>query len=277
MTSGKNSSAWPTVLGVALLLLVGVCMGAGDDDPGSSGASDPVAVAGAAADTTPYVAEVPEEPGVAVAVLLDNSGSMDATAPGDVRPKYLVARQALEQVLLATRERVRARPDVPVKVGIYTFASEVHAVLPIAPYDSAAVERALAAMPPTGGGTAIGDAMDRARADLYRAGAFRKYVLVITDGESNEGAPPEQVAAEIARRSEGAVRMYYVAFDVDPEKFAFIREAGGDVLSAAGGAQLRTALAELYESRILAEAADPGDALPRPARMDTAETERQRP
>ena len=59
--------------------------------------------------------------------------------------------------------------------------------------------------------------------------------------------------------------MYFVAFDVDPAKFAFVVEAGGEVLPAAGGDQLREALAEIYRTKILAEAADYGDgfALPR--------------
>ena len=257
------------------LVLAGICFAAIEEwEPpaGSSGAAtlEP-------ADTTPYVSEVAEGPGIAVAVLLDNSGSMAENAPGDNRPKYLMARAALRQVLGATRAHLRGDSALPVQVGIYHFASDVRRVLPIAPYDSAAVERALTLIPPPGEGTAIGDAMATARADLYRAGMFRKYLLVITDGESNEGAPPEQVAAEIARRSERGVGIYYVAFDVDPAAFAFVREAGGEVLPATGGAQLTTALTQLYEERILAESADYGDAFPQPARSDTADTEKREP
>jgi von Willebrand factor type A domain-containing protein len=252
------------------------------DDSGTSGGgytSDTTVYAGP--DTLPYQPEGPETTGAAVAVLIDNSGSMDEAAPGEQRQKYIVARQAVEQVLRATRERLRADPSFPIKVGIYRFANDVETVLPVQPYDSAAVAAALASLPPPGGGTAIGDAMEHARRDLYRSGVFRKYLLVITDGESNEGRAPEDVAREIARRSEGGVRMYYVAFDVDPEKFAFIRGVGGDVLPAAGGEQLRASLTEVYEGKILAEAVDYGEGSPRTAAdsatRDTSSTESREP
>ena len=87
-------------------------------------------------------------------------------------------------------------------------------------------------MPRPGGGTAIGEALAEARPDLYRAGVFRKYLLVVTDGENTSGRPPESVAREIFRKSEGAVQVYFVAFDTSPEKFAFLKEVGGDVIGA---------------------------------------------
>ena len=63
--------------------------------------------------------------------------------------------------------------------------------VPIQPYDRAAIrERAGAACRGPGGGTAIGDAMREARPDLYRAGVFRKYLLVVTDGENTNGREP---------------------------------------------------------------------------------------
>ena len=81
------------------------------------------------------------------------------------------------------------------------------------PYDRAAVRAALAELPRPGGGTAIGEAMREARPALYRAGVFRKYLLVVTDGENTRGRDPERVAREIFAKSEGAVQIYFVAFD----------------------------------------------------------------
>ena len=43
----------------------------------------------------PYQAEVEESIGAAVAILVDTSGSMKEPAPGDSRPKYVVAQEAL--------------------------------------------------------------------------------------------------------------------------------------------------------------------------------------
>src|SRR5439155_715064 len=94
---------------------------------------------------------------------------------------------------------------------------------------------------------------------LYRAGVFRKYLLVVTDGDNTNGLPPDEVAREIFRKSEGAVQVYFVAFDTSPQKFAFLKEVGGDVIGAGTGAELRQALDGIYQGKILAEAPGAGD------------------
>ena len=199
--------------------------------------------------------------GAAVAIVIDNSGSMNEPAQGDSRPKYLVARDAVAEMLAATDSFVAKRPDFPIKVGLYRFASGVSRVVDIQPYDREALRAALVGMPPPNGGTAIGEALDAARRDLYGAGVIRKYILVITDGENTMGRSPEIVAREIARRSEGAVRMHFVAFDVDADKFSFVRDLHGEVLGAGNAVALRASLDTIYRGKILAEAMDAGERL----------------
>jgi Mg-chelatase subunit ChlD len=205
-------------------------------------------------DDVPYQAEIEESLGAAVAILIDTSGSMDEPAPGDGRPKYQVAREALETMLAATDRFVARRPDFPIKIGIYSFSSHARRLRPILPYDRDQLVQALAALPRPGGGTAIGEALAAARPDLYRAGVFRKYLLVVTDGENTSGRPPEQVVREIFAKSEGGVQTYFVAFDTNPQAFGFLKEAGGDVFGANTGDELRTALDGIYQGKILAEA-----------------------
>jgi Mg-chelatase subunit ChlD len=212
--------------------------------------------------SAPYQAEVEEGLGAAVAILVDTSGSMRDDAPGDPRPKHEVAREALEAMLDATDAFIAKRPDFPIKIGVYSFSSNVRKLRPIEPYNRAAVRAALAGLPRPGGGTAIGEAMREARPDLYRAGVFRKYLLVVTDGDNTSGRSPDQVAREIWRKSEGAVQVYFVAFDTSPEKFAFLKDVGGDVFAAGTGADLRKALHDVYEGKILAEAIDAGEKEP---------------
>src|SRR5262249_40158349 len=130
------------------------------------------------------------------------------------------------------------------------------------PCDRAAVRGALAEVPRPGGGTAIGEALATARPDLYRAGVFRKYLLVVTDGENTTGRSPDHVVSEIWQKSQGAVQVYFVAFDTSPEKFAFLKSAGGDVLGAGNGAELRRALDGVYQGKILAEAPAAGEKEP---------------
>src|SRR6266446_2916052 len=86
-----------------------------------------------------YQADVEEGLGAAVAILIDTSGSMRDDAPGDSRPKYVVAQEALEATLDATEAFVAKRPDFPVKIGIYSFSSGVRTLRPIAPYDRTAI------------------------------------------------------------------------------------------------------------------------------------------
>src|SRR5204863_3757314 len=211
-------------------------------DPGRADRSVDTPPPRAVDSTATYQAEVEEGLGAAVAILIDTSGSMRDDAPGDSRPKYVVAQEAIEATLDATEAFIAKRPDFPIKIGIYSFSSNVRLLLSIRPYDRAAVRGALAHLPRPGGGTAIGEALGEARPGLYRAGVFRKYLLVVTDGENTSGRPPERVAREIFRKSEGAVQVYFVAFDTSPQKFAFLKDAGGDVIGAGTGAELRRAL-----------------------------------
>ena len=53
---------------------------------------------------------------------------------------------------------------------------------------------------------------------------------------TRRGRGPDEVAREIFRKSEGAVQIYFVAFDTSPEKFAFLKDVGGDVIGAGTGA-----------------------------------------
>jgi|RhiMetdeSRZDD1v2_1073273.scaffolds.fasta_scaffold04603_12 hypothetical protein len=71
--------------------------------------------------------------------------------------------------------------------------------------------------------------------------AAPKHLLVVTDGDNTNGRPPDEVAREIFQKSEGAMQVYFVAFDTSPQKFAFLKDVGGDVIGAGTGAELRQA------------------------------------
>jgi hypothetical protein len=217
------------------------------------------ATSAGAPSTVKYVPSGDEGLGAAVAIMVDNSGSMREKAGDDTRPKYQVARQALEEMLATTDSFTARQRGFPVKVGLYYFSSAVHPLAPMAPYNAGALRTALESMPSPTGGTAIGDAMDAARDALYKSGIIRKYILVVTDGENTAGREPHDVAREIEARSEGAVRMYFVAFDVDAKKFSFLHQMHGEVLGADNAVALRASLDTIYRGRILAEALDAGE------------------
>jgi Mg-chelatase subunit ChlD len=208
-----------------------------------------------------YIPSGDEGLGASVAIVLDQSGSMRDNARGDSRPKYHVARDAILEMLATTDSFIARQPGFPIKVGLFAFAGDVSTLVPIAPYDREALRTALLSMPPPDGGTAIGEAMDAARDALYQSGTIRKYILVVTDGENTAGRSPQSVAREIARRSDGAVKMYFVAFDIDADKFDFVRGVRGEVLGASNGVALRASLDTIYRGKILAEAVDAGETL----------------
>lgn len=263
VTPSRQRAAVVASVTVASLVLAAACGGPADADA-DSGSAD---TSGVIVDK--YVPEVDEGLGASVAILIDNSGSMEEKAKGDTRRKYVVAREAIEAMLASTDSFVARQPDFPINVGLYRFATRVRPMVPVSRYNRAALLAALDSMPEPDGGTAIGDAMERAREDLYRAGTFRKYILVVTDGENTEGTSPRRVAREIARRSEGAVRMYFVAFDVDADRFEFVREVRGEVVGASNGDALRARLDEIYRGKILSEAVDAGETHPAAARSDS--------
>jgi hypothetical protein len=57
------------------------------------------------------------------------------------------------------------------------------------------------------------------------------------------------------------VQIYFVAFDTSPQKFAFLKDVGGDVLGAGSAGELRAALDGIYQGKILAEATAGGETL----------------
>jgi hypothetical protein len=86
--------------------------------------------------------------------------------------------------------------------------------------------------------------------------------LVVTDGENTAGRSPDQVAREIFQKSEQGVAIYFVAFDTSADRFAFLKQVRGDVIGAGNGVELKRALDEIYQGRILAEATTLGEREP---------------
>ena len=245
-------------LAAAATLLLAACTAKVDVSTSDSSRGGDPQVVRSMADSTKlvYKAEGDEGFGVALDVVLDNSGSMEDRAPGDDRPKYVVAREAIERMLDATDSAIAKRPDYPVKIAIHVFSNRVTTMLPMQPYNRDSVRAAIARVPEPDGGTAIGRAMAAARQELYRSGVFRKSMIVVTDGKNTNGPSPRRVAREIFERSEGGVAMYFVAFDVEADAFDFVREVKGETVAAANGPALAQALDDLYRGKVLAEAPD---------------------
>ena len=53
-----------------------------------------------------------------------------------------------------------------------------------------------------------------------------------------------------------------MAFDTSADRFAFLKQVQGDVIGAGSGVELRRALDDIYQGRILAEATTLGEREP---------------
>ena len=118
--------------------------------------------------------------------------------------------------------------------------------------------------------------MREARPDLYRAGVFRSYLLVVTDGENTSGSEPgRRRARDLTQERRRRADSTSSRSTRSPEKFAVLKEVGGDVIGAGTGAELHKALDGIYQGKILAEA-PAGEREREPAKQVISSTPMQR-
>jgi len=204
---------------------------------------------------------VPAREGLAAAIVIDVSGSMDETVTGEdgrEERKIEIARRAARDLVEQFARYADEHPDEPVLLGIYEFSErtgvpDARPIMPMAKADRARGASALKSMRAEGG-TPIGNAMIAAKRELDATGLTRRHLLVVTDGENTEGFAPERVAAAINRRPEAErPSLYFVAFDVAANTFGRVRDAGGLVLGAANAKELNATLDALLRGQILLE------------------------
>jgi Mg-chelatase subunit ChlD len=199
--------------------------------------------------------------GLAAAILIDVSGSMDEEVEGpDGREerKIEVARRAARDLVEQFARYADDHKGEPVLLGIYEFSErsgkpDCRAVVPMTPPDRSRADAALK-MLRADGGTPIGNAMIAGKRELDATGLSRRHLLVVTDGENTDGHSPERVTAAINRRPEAErPSMYFVAFDIDARRFARVRDAGALLLGASNARDLTDTLDSLLRGNILVE------------------------
>ncbi len=206
-------------------------------------------------------ASIARQEGIAAAILMDTSGSMEDSvqgANGNKEPKIDIARRAVLNLVGQFHDFVSKNPDRRVLLGVYEFSSRerepaARQVIPLGAPDPAAAAAAVGDMRAEGG-TPIGDAMIEVKRDLDATGMSRRHILVVSDGENNRGYKPSEVASVIARLpEEERAAIYFVAFDVAADVFKGVKDAGGLVLGASNEGDLRQTLDFILTGKILAE------------------------
>ena len=197
--------------------------------------------------------------GLAAVVLVDVSGSMHDRIKGERRRKIEAAQAAAIDLVGAFDRYATAHPAEAVVVGIHEFSARpgqpaAREVIGLARPNPRTAGDRIRDMK-TGGGTPIGDAMAEARLALDRSGLKRRHLLVVTDGENTNGPDPALVASILEQQPDAVkASLYFVAFDVDAEAFAAVKNTGALLLSAKSGAELASTFDELLDDRILVEA-----------------------
>lgn len=158
--------------------------------------------------------ETEEEKGIDIILVLDLSGSMQAVmdspetvpSPTGRGPRHRPTRLDVAKDVLVDFVR-RRRTD---RIGVVVFARQAFVLSP--PTLDYALITSLVSRIELGvidsAKTAIGDAVGTAVARMRRSDARSKAVVLLTDGDSNEGVISPEYAAHLAQRE--GVRIYTV-------------------------------------------------------------------
>jgi Mg-chelatase subunit ChlD len=206
--------------------------------------STPAALQSIRAQVTPQAKPTPKA-GIAFAVLLDTSGSME----GD---KLRVAKQSVLTIVQQAADFSTQR-HIPVEMTVYHFAALPEIVIPMGKPAPAAAADKVNAMT-ANGATGIGEAVIRATRQLNDSGYTNTHILLVTDGENTSGTTPEAVARAFKDLPDGLrPSVYLVAFDVNASVFQPVKEAGWAIYPAADGTQLHQTLDQIVGGQILLE------------------------
>jgi len=208
-----------------------------------------VAIAGP---VTEHRAPPPAGQGLDLVLVLDASDSMralDAELGGEWRTRFELAREVVARF---ARERA-AEGD---RVGLVVFGETAFTLCPLAS-DGALLEAALSRSEPgmAGGATALGDALALAvkrvapEAEGGRGPRAGRVVVLLTDGRSNTGTVPPDVAAGLAAAR--GVRVHTVGIGATGEVAMQTPES-------AGGRGLRFERHDLDEATLVAIAGAAG-------------------
>ena len=201
--------------------------------------------------------------GVAIAIVLDTSGSMREAVrdgKGGKSPKYEIGNRALRSVVGKIEQFATNGPQRTVQAGLFTFSGEgAREVVKFGKFDANAMRDWIQKYPGPQSGTPLGRALESASEAVLGSGLTQKHVLVITDGENTVGPDPAQVLPRLIKRAErsGTILFtHFVAFDVAANVFAPLKKQGATVVAAADEKQLNQQLDFVLEEKILLEKDD---------------------
>jgi len=195
------------------------------------------------------------EPGVAIAIVYDTSGSMAANVPAatGAKPKYVIASETLGEI--TTKIDAFAKAGNKVQAGIVCFPGAPS--VPFGDWKPEVFRTWLTNFKGPNGGTPLGNAILRASELVANSPLAKKHVVVLTDGENNQGISTDEGVHKgqeyLRQKNGGAISYYFVAFDTSASQFDEVKKKGALVLSAVNEKQLQKGLTSIFTQNILLE------------------------
>jgi hypothetical protein len=195
-------------------------------------------------------------PALALVILYDGSGSMGDKVPdlnGNPTPKFRLANNAV-RTIAQKMENFRTNKNVNIDAGLLYFTdAKVKVGIPFQSFQEGKFEEWAGNFRSPVGGTPLGNGIKEANKMLATSHALKKHILVVTDGESNQGETPQGVLERMKARGD-LTSVYFVAFDVAAKVFDPVKKQGATVVSAANELELKTQIDSLLGKKILLEA-----------------------
>ncbi|UYV11422.1 MAG: VWA domain-containing protein [Phycisphaera sp.] len=161
----------------------------------------------------PQLVQTPE---VAIAIVLDNSGSMNRSVLGSSRSQQQIANEAAAIAVL----NLHASDQV----CVISFNSSTRLVVPIAPNANPRKTAQTIRSIPSGGGTRVGPALRMAAEQLGSVDAKSRHIIVLTDGLSMDADVLPSLAKQI-RGQDITISTIAVGDSADTESMKKVAEA----------------------------------------------------
>lgn len=206
------------------------------------------------------------DPGVAIAIVYDTSGSMGETVPDankQQKQKYIIANRALIALVDKIDAYAKNKGGEPrnVQAGLFTFkGTTAEPVIEMAPFNAEPFKDWASRFKSPSGSTPLGNALKVAGEAVLKSPLSRKHVLIVTDGMNTAGPDPARTLPELKKTAAAkgsAVSTHFVAFDVDAKVFAGVKKLGSTVVSASDETQLNSQLDFILKEKILLEDEEP--------------------
>jgi len=198
------------------------------------------------------------ESGIALAIVYDNSGSMDEDVlneAGEKESKKDIARRALVKVI----ESLKSYSDLgskKIQVGVVTFGFGSPSIA--VDMQDFNYETLLEYADHTGGGqnTPLGVSIEAAAGLVLQSPMNEKHIIILSDGLNNMGPDPIDILSSpeyVKVTSEYPVGSYFVAFDISGDQFSNLEPLGVKIFEATDEKDLDLKFSEILVKEILFE------------------------